>query len=585
MQRKLATILVGDFVGSTAAMARSEEAALSRVLLGLDLVSRSVAHHKGRVFNTAGDALLAEFDSPVNALKAAIEARSHLASTPELAPTDMRFGLHIADVVQVGEDLRGDGVNIAARLQEHAAPGEIDVSGVLYDHVERVAPCAFSDQGMQVFKGVSAPVRVMRVGASMDRHVYQTAPTVDAPKSELKPNSVAVLPFVVSGAADDDQAFLADGLTDDIIHELSLIRSLFVSSRTASRALRTDDPVQIGEALGVRYVLSGAIRRLGPRLRLNVTLARTSDGGVVWSDRVQRPFDEVLDAMDDLVARVASTVSGRIDHAEITALRTKRPENMTAYEYYLRGLDRHRLGGVSNTYAEEARQWFQRSQAADPGFARPLAMEICSWSYLPDFDQVAAEKMLNRAMELDGSDPELHRIFGVLQIKLNNDYEASKRHHDMALQLAPNDAYILGRCAAFYTYDGAPDRALDLLARADALDPFLPVWIVEERVAALYAKGLYAEANDEARSLNFQTRRSRLYRAAGRVARGDLDRARQLVTEARADDPSLSTAYVVEQELFRDKALLEELLDRLRVAGLPDPEAMEPSTPVLALGR
>ncbi|MEP5011007.1 MAG: adenylate/guanylate cyclase domain-containing protein, partial [Roseobacter sp.] len=254
MERKLVTILVGDFVGPTAAMETDEEGVLSRVVLGLDLVAGCVARHGGRVFNTAGDAILAEFDSPVNALKAAIESRSLMASSDGLSPKDMRFGMHVADVVCVGDDLRGDGVNIAARLQQSADPGEIDVSKTLYDHVRRVSPCNFSDLGDRRFKGVSETMQVMRVGASMDRHVYQSAPTVTAPKPELRANSIAVVPFRASGA-DDDQAFLADGLTEDLVHELSLNRSLFVSSRTASTALQTQDPVEIGETLGVRYVL------------------------------------------------------------------------------------------------------------------------------------------------------------------------------------------------------------------------------------------------------------------------------------------------------------------------------------------
>lgn len=577
MERKLATIMVGDFVGSTPAMQADEEAALERVVLGLDMVSSCIQHYGGRVFNTAGDAILAEFDSPVNALKAAIEARSQMASAQGLSPRDMRFGLHIADVVCVDEDLRGDGVNIATRLQQGADPGEIDVSGTLFQHVRRVSPCTFSDMGERLFKGLSEPLQVMRVSASMDRHVFQKAPTVPAPQSAYRPNSIAVVPFRTGPTEDENQSFLAEGLSEDIIHELGMIRSLFVSSRTASSMLNTEDPVEIGKALGVRYVLTGAVRKLGPRVRLNVSLSNTTDGGLVWSDRIQRPFDELLDAMEEIVARVAATVYGRIDHAEIGAVRQKRPENMSAYEYYLRGLEKHRMGGVADHYAFEAREWFRRSQAADPGFARPIAMEICAWSYLPDFDLPTAERLLNRAMELDGSDPELHRIFGVVQIKLNRDYEASRRHHETALRLAPNDAYIVGRCAAFYTFAGEAERALELLTHAETLDPFLPVWIIEERVAALYALGRFAEMNDEARSLNFQTRRSRLYRAAGRVARGDTNRAQQLVQEALADDPALSTAYVETQELFSDVGILLTLLDRLKQAGLPTAPAEDPA--------
>ncbi|MEP6274969.1 adenylate/guanylate cyclase domain-containing protein, partial [Hyphomonas sp.] len=210
MDRKLATIMVGDYVGSTSAMERNEESALSQVLSGLDLVTRCVSKHHGRVFNTAGDALLAEFESPVNGLKAAIEARSELATAPGLTPQSMRFGLHLADVVRVGEDLRGDGVNIAARLQQLAEPGEIDVSEALFDHVRRVSPCAFEDRGEHRLKGLDEAMRIMRVGASSDRHVFQLAPTVEAPKSAIKPNSIAVLPFLTRTGADEDQEFLAE---------------------------------------------------------------------------------------------------------------------------------------------------------------------------------------------------------------------------------------------------------------------------------------------------------------------------------------------------------------------------------------
>ncbi|MEP1352868.1 MAG: adenylate/guanylate cyclase domain-containing protein [Tateyamaria sp.] len=570
MDRKLATIMVGDYVGSTSAMERNEESALSQVLSGLDLVTRCVSKHHGRVFNTAGDALLAEFESPVNGLKAAIEARSELATAPGLTPQSMRFGLHLADVVRVGEDLRGDGVNIAARLQQLAEPGEIDVSEALFDHVRRVSPCAFEDRGEHRLKGLDEAMRIMRVGASSDRHVFQLAPTVEAPKSAIKPNSIAVLPFLTRTGADEDQEFLAEGLTEELIHDLSLIRSLFVSSRTASVALQTDDPKLIGDTLGVRYVLAGKVRKMGSRVSLSVTLTRTSDGGLVWSDRIQRPFDEVIDAMEEIVARVAATVSGRIDHEAISAVRMKRPENMTAYEYYLRGLEQHRMGTVADSFYREAREWFRKSQEADPNFARPIAMDVCSWSGMADFDLASAEEKLNRAMQLDSSDPELHRILGTLQIKLNNDYDASRRHHERAMQLAPNDAYILGRCAAFYTFDGQPERALELLEHAATLDPFLPVWIVEEQVAALYALGRFTESNEEARSLNFQTRRSRLYRAASRVARGDIERAREIVAEALADDPTLSLEYVKSQELLRDTEKLNALFNNLRKAGLPD---------------
>lgn len=570
MERRLAAILIADFVGSTAFLQADEEGALTRISSVLGIARECIEQAGGRVFNTAGDSVLAEFRSPVSALRAAIETRARLGGGGEHTAEDMRFGLHVADVVADGDDLKGEGVNVAARLQATADPGAIDVSETLFTHVVKVSPCKFETLEPRHLKGIAEPVQVYRVSQSADRHVYQIAPTRDEPAVAPRPNSVAVLPFRVTTGADEDQAFLADGLTDDLIHELSLIRPLFVSSRTASHAVDTNDPIAVGQRLGVRYVLSGTIRKLGDRVRLSIELSGTRNGELIWSERIQRPFNELLDAMEEIAARVAATVSGRIDHAEIGAARQKRPENMSAYEFYLRGLEEHRLSGIYNSHARQAIGWFRKAQEADPGFARPLAMEVCAWSYLPDFDLGQSEKLLMRALELDPSDPELHRILGIVLIKRHRDYASSRRHHEKALELAPNDAYIVGRCAAFFTFAGEPERAFGLLDRAEGLDPYLPVWVVEERIAALYALGRFEEVNRAALDLPFQTRRTRCYRAAARVARGDIERARILIGEALTDDPSLSIEYVRSQELYEDQDRMECLVDRLRQAGLPD---------------
>ncbi|GGH36726.1 TolB amino-terminal domain-containing protein [Cribrihabitans marinus] len=571
MERKLAALMVADFVDSTGQMASDEEAAITRISDALSLVRDCVTRNGGRVFSTAGDALLAEFPSPVGALRSAIDARARLGGLPVPCHRKMRFGLHVADVVTDGSDLKGDGVNLAARIQSAADPGEIDVSEQLHAHVQRVSPCSFSDLGPQDLRGMPDPVRVFRVDSTVDRHVYQVAPTVAEPRQRIRPNSVAVLPFRTAGDEDDDQRFLSEGLTDDLVHELGQFRSLFVSSRTASHTLDGQDPIEIGKSLGVKFLLTGSLRKHGDRVRLNISLSETATGALVWSERIQSGFDEILVAMDELTARVAATVSGRIDNQETRASRVARPENMSAYEFYLRGLWHHRLSGIDQSHVNRAIDWFHKAQTADPNFARPFAMEVCAWSYRPDFDLRQAEMLLNRAMELDPADPELHRIFGVLMIKLHRDHDASRRHHERAMSLAPNDAYIIGRCAAFYSFVGEPERALDLLERAEALDPFLPVWIAEERICALYVQGRYDEVGAAARNLPFQTRRTRCYRAAARVAQGDEDRARAIIAEALTDDPSLSVEYVVSQELFSDAAVLDRLIGRLRHAGLPAP--------------
>ncbi|MBB3391576.1 adenylate cyclase [Rhizobium sp. BK275] len=570
MQRKLATIMVGDFVGSTSAMETDEEGAITRIDTVLETVRMIVQRHDGRVFSTAGDGLLAEFASPVNALRSAIEARAEIAALPGSSGGDMRFGLHLADVVVVGSDLRGDGVNLAARIEASAPPGAIEVSGLLYDQVRRISPCGFEDLGERRLKGILEPIRIYRVTELVDRHVFQFAPTRSAPSATQSPrtNSIAVARFDVAPGAVADQCFLAEGITDDLTLELSRLRGLFVSSRSAATALTTKDPVEIGRLLGVGYVISGSIRQVGDDLRVNIALTETCEGLVIWSDRIKRPFGELLDVLDEIIARVAATVSGRIEQSELAAARLKRPENMTAYEYYLRGLDHHRLIGVSDIHIHEAMAWFERAMAADPGFGRPFAMHVCSWSNLPNFDMDKAEQQVAHALALDPSDPEAHRIMGAIKMK-SGDFVSARYHHIRAHELAPNDAYILGRSAAFYVYAGEAEHALDMLDRAETLDPFLPVWITEERVAALYALGRFEDMMRVALTLPFQTRRKSLYQVAASMACGDAGKAEFLVRQALSLDPSLSAVYIRMQETYADESVTETLVVRNCDAGLP----------------
>ncbi len=570
MQRKLATIMVGDFVGSTTAMESDEEGAIARIDTVLETVRMVVQRHDGRVFGTAGDALLAEFASPVNALRSAIEARAEIAALPGASGGDMRFGLHLADVVVVGSDLRGDGVNIAARIEASAPPGAIEVSGLLYDQVRRISPCGFEDIGERQLKGILEPIRIYRVTELVDRHVFQFAPTRSAPNASQSPrtNSITVARFDVAPGAVADQCFLAEGITDDLTLELSRLRGLFVSSRSAATALTTKDPVEIGRLLGVGYVISGSIRQAGDDLRVNIALTETGEGLVIWSDRIKRPFRELLDVLDEIIARVAATVSGRIEQSELAAARLKRPENMTAYEYYLRGVDHHRLVGVSDIHVHEAMAWFERSMAADPGFGRPFAMHVCSWSNLPSFDMHRAEQQVAHALALDPSDPEAHRIMGAIKMK-SGDFVSARYHHIRAHELAPNDAYILGRSAAFYVYAGEAERALEMLDRAETLDPFLPVWITEERVAALYALSRFEDMIRVALTLPFQTRRKSLYQIAANMACGDAGRAEFLVRQALSLDPTLSAVYIRMQETYEDESVTETLVMRNCDAGLP----------------
>ena len=568
MKRRLAAILVGDVVGYSAMMEADEEGTAARVAQLTQVIRRKVEARDGRVFKTMGDAVLADFASPLNALRCAVEMRSALA---EAFGRDMqlRLGLHLADVIENGDDLVGDGVNLAARIQSAADPGAIEISGALFEQVRRNCPFTFEPLGAREFKNISEPIPVFRLRGEQDSFVFQTAPTRTPARREKRPHSIAVVPLTSAPQANDER-FLAEGVTEDLILELGRLRRLFVSSRTASAVLQNEnrDPVAIGDALGVRYVLSGSLRRIGSRVRINLSLAETDEGRIVWNERIERPFDTLLDVLDELVAHIAATVTGRLEEADIVAARRQRPESMSAYECHLRGLEFHRLGGVTDENLVQAVEWFDRAIEADPNFGRPYAMRVCARSGLPNFDDEEGERMTHRSLELDPNDPEANRIMGAVKMA-KGDFEAARRYHEKAMELSPHDAYIKGRCAAFYTFFGMPERALELLDQAEALDPYLPVWCVEERGIALYVQGRYAEAAEHLGGLPFQTRRSRLYQIASRVALGETERAQALARAATAVQPDLTVDYVRAQEWYRDRAVLEQLVDRVIAAGVP----------------
>lgn len=570
IKRRLATILVGDVVGYSSMMEADEEGTAARITDLTAMVHEKVKARDGRVFKMMGDAVLADFASPLNALRCAVELRSAVAEAAAPA-IQMRFGLHLADVIESGDDLIGDGVNLAARIQSSADPGAIDISGTLFEQVRRNSPFTFETRGPQQFKNISEAILVYRLRGEQETFVFQNAPTKTAPHREKRPYSIAVIPLTAATTQGEDVRFLADGVTEDLILELGRFRRLFVTSRTASAVLQNEnrDPVTIGDALGVRYVLSGTLRKSEARVRVNLSLTETGEGRIVWNDRIERPFETLLDTVDEIVAKVAATVMGRLEEADIAAARRQRPESMSAYECHLRGLEFHRLGGVTDGNLVEAVKWFDRAIEADPNFGRPYAMKVCAEAGLPNFDNDEGERMTHRALELDPNDPEANRIMGSVQMA-KGDFEAARRYHEKAMELSPNDAYIKGRSAAFHTYFGNPERALELLDQAEALDPYLPVWCVEERGVALYVQERYREAADHLCALPFQTRRSRLYQIASQMALGETDQAQRVARAALAAQPDLSVKYVRDLEWYRDRAVLEKLVQRLIEAGVPE---------------
>ncbi len=333
-------------------------------------------------------------------------------------------------------------------------------------------------------------------------------------------------------------------------------------------ALAGAAPVTVGATLGVQYVLEGQVRRIGDQVRIGLTLIETEKGSVVWSDKISRHFAELLDLLDRTAARIAATVFGRMEDAGMVTARRKQPENMSAFECFLRGLEQHRLGGVLEQHSREAVTWFTRAVELDPNYGTAYAWRVCAASDLPEFSYPESEPDIRRALELDPCDAETNRIASFFAL-LKGDFDQAAVLMHRAMELNPSDAYIKARCAAVATFIGEPEEALRLLDEAEALDPLLPVWCVEERGVALYALGRYEESLAALGKLVFQTFRSRLYRAAALMALNRPAEAHPLVREAMAGKPNFSVSRFLFQERYRDPSLRRQLRSRLEEAGMP----------------
>ena len=336
VQRRLAAILAADVVGYSALMQRAEEATYAEFeRLKRELIEPSLSRHEGRLIKTTGDGALAEFASPLAAMRCAVEIQDHLASGG--SPLRLRVGLNLGDVI-VGQDgdLYGDGINIAVRLEGTADPGGILISDKVYNEVEGKLDAGFEDRGEQQLKNISKPVRAYAVRAGAPGALTEGLSA--APPLPDKP-SIAVLPFQ-NMSGDPEQEYFADGIVEDIITALSHFKSLFVIARNSSFTFkgRAVDIKEVGRRLGVRYVLEGSVRKASGKVRIAGQLIDAVTGTHIWADRFERDLTDVFALQDEVTVAVVSAIQPKMLQTEIAMAARRRPENLTAYDFYLRAL-------------------------------------------------------------------------------------------------------------------------------------------------------------------------------------------------------------------------------------------------------
>jgi adenylate cyclase len=472
MERRLTAILAADVVGYSRLMGADEAgtlAALKDVRTGF--IDGKIAEHQGRVVKLTGDGILAEFPSVVNAVACAVELqrgiRKRNADVPQDRRIQFRIGVNLGDVIVEGADIYGDGVNVAARLESIAESGGIAISGSVRDHVGNRLKLAFEDRGQQQLKNIEKPIRVYRV-------LLDQPMTADTISGKDERPSIAVLPFN-NMSGDSEQEYFSDGITEDIITDLSQISGLSVVARHTAFTYK-NRPVnvqEVGRELGVAYVLEGSVRKAGGRVRVTGQLINSTNGNHIWAERFDRELTDIFAIQDEITHAIVEQLKVKLHPQEQKSIAQAPTDNVEAYTYYLKGRDF--LNRRSKRYLQLARQMFAKAVELDPMYARAYAgMADCdSYLYMTYHEKVAMEKVLattEKALALDPNLAEAHASRGVA-LSAGQRYEEAKDEFEKALALNP-DSY-----EAHYFYarsnfaQGKVDRAAALFERAAEIKP------------------------------------------------------------------------------------------------------------------
>jgi adenylate cyclase len=487
VSRRLVAVFAADVEGYSRLMGADEVGTLKGLTERRAILDRLIGEYRGRIANTAGDSVLAEFGSAVDAVQCAVEAQTALAEANSGVAPDrrisFRIGVHIGDVMVRAGDLFGDGVNIAARLQALAHPGTVCISGATYDQVRKVLPMTFVDLGVQQVKNIQEPIRAYQVGASSETReadLAHVSETESPPAIPDKP-SIAVLPFQ-NMSADPEQEYFADGMVEEIITALSRFKRLFVIARNSSFAFKGKaiDIKDVGRRLGVRYVLEGSVRKAAGKVRITGQLIDAATGAHIWADRFERDLTDVFALQDEVTVAVVSAIRPKLLQTEIERATRRRSENLTAYDFYLRALPQFYLS-TREGLAETIRL-AHRALELDPRFGLVAAlagtchMQNVLWGYAvdPQFERSEAARLLRLALSIDDSDPDTLARAGLISAYMVGDSESAVEMADRAVALNPNSNVAWGTRGWVYKIAEQPEEAVRSFERAIRISPVDP---------------------------------------------------------------------------------------------------------------
>lgn len=629
MERRLAAILAIDVQGYSHHTERNEEASTVTLRMYRAVLEEAISAHKGHIFSSAGDGVVAEFPSIVEAIRCAVEIQNEIAerneSVLEKERMQFRIGVNLGDVIAEGNNVYGTGVNVAARLEQFAEPGGICVSQTVYDQVRKIIEIPFQDIGERRLKNISEPVHVYRITpeplpwprrffsrASVRRglgvaagalalflavaagslYLRQPAALWDAVLGNAvklpEHPAIVVLPFDDMSPTHDQQ-YLADGITEDLITGLAKIPELLVMARTASFAYKdkSTDVRQVRKDLGVHYIVDGSLQRSDHDVRVTAQLIDSSTGRQLWADSYDRRIESIFTIRDDITRSIAGTLgglSGKLAKAEVARLSGKDPNSFTAYDYLMRGwYEWHKFTPESNA---ASRELFEQARKIDPNYARAY-VGLC-WAYANDFDYEWTSDyaktlkltldMASEAVRLDPNDYQAHWALAWAYL-YHRQHNKAVAEYARARELNPNDAELIAEMANFLIFMGEPKQAIEHAKEGMRLNPFHENWYDE------YLGWAYAEAGMPKRAIevfqkaiDFQNPADdqlwyfpTIAAAYADPAVGRPDDARKLVKTLLSRKPKYSTFESVSRAFpYKTKELTDRYVNAARSVGLPD---------------
>jgi adenylate cyclase len=580
VQRRLAAILAADVAGYSRLMGDDEVGTRTRFNAHLnELIEPAIANRRGRIVKTTGDGLLVEFGSVVDAVQCAVEIQKGIAERNADEPNDrrieFRIGVNLGDVIIEGDDIHGDGVNVAARLQEIAEPGGIDISRRVYEDVQDRLEASFENAGEQELKNIARPVQVWR-WSSAATEIAGAAGLQTSLQLPDKP-SIAVLPFAnISG--DPEQEYFADGLVEDIITTLSKLAGLRVIARNSSFVYKGQsiDIREVAKQLGVQFVLEGSIRRGGDRIRITAQLIDASSGSHVWAERYDRAMDDIFAVQDEITLVLATEMQVKLTEGEQARLHYTTTGNVEAWTHWVKGLSHYRQAVTKENFTAAMSCW-QMALALDPTSAA-LHGSIAYMHYMDarfgwwDDRQTALEKARtysDRALELDSDNPDGHTASS-LTFLLEGHYDEAAVHARRAAHLAPGSADAVAFACVVLANVGNPQEAVAHGERAMILSPNYPAYYLGQlgnayRLAGRTEEAIAAFNSYHARSPGFGLGDLVIvYQQTDRPA--EARRTAEQLLSLRRD---FTIAAWAKTQFRADKAGIEADIAALRAAGLP----------------